>query len=355
VSILKDRQWTPLSPRVRILCIADYNQDAILLVDLGGTLIENLNDAVERGWGSFVKRAIKAFPESFLVKLFGFGDADMINFFDESGSRIEPAAARRYPVGKAVQCYAESAGVKYVIPFSSLHKYQRTDSVWANRYTTPVYAYPVGFSSERCTLLPAFIRYDCVKERVEEINPREHPEVAVDPKTFGDDWGEMLDHDEARRLQRYFKAIVHLEHALDFITFRVGGKETHIEYRPHGFRTGILFEVPRHSLMETVTHECFDDLLIGNFMKTRLIGDWPKSGLYPDFTPYVTKYADNGRVRTMSELRRYFHAYRRRAPLAYLRHCFDLGFITPFRSRVRPESPLYQFVKTTGRHLLGRL
>ena len=27
-------------------------------------------------------------------------------------------------------------------------------------------------------------------------------------------------------------------------------------------------------------------------------------GLYPDFTPYVTKYADNGRARTDEELRR---------------------------------------------------
>jgi hypothetical protein len=50
VSILQDRVWTNLSSRMRILSIADYNQDAILLVDINGTLVVNLNDASDRGW-----------------------------------------------------------------------------------------------------------------------------------------------------------------------------------------------------------------------------------------------------------------------------------------------------------------
>src|SRR6266571_6622242 len=41
-----------------------------------------------------------------------------------------------------------------------------------------------------------------------------------------------------------------------------------------------------------------DHLLIGNFMKTTLHGKWPESRLYPEFSPYVAKYADNGRART---------------------------------------------------------
>jgi hypothetical protein len=36
VRTLRDRQWTRLSDRVRCLCITDYNQDAILLIELGG-------------------------------------------------------------------------------------------------------------------------------------------------------------------------------------------------------------------------------------------------------------------------------------------------------------------------------
>ena len=33
--------------------------------------------------------------------------------------------------------------------------------------------------------------------------------------------------------------------------------------------------------------------------------------LYPDFTPYVAKYGDNGRAFNVSQLRDYFGAYRR--------------------------------------------
>ena len=39
VQILKDRRWYQLSKNLRVLCIADYNQDAILLADIGGTLV----------------------------------------------------------------------------------------------------------------------------------------------------------------------------------------------------------------------------------------------------------------------------------------------------------------------------
>ena len=44
------------------------------------------------------------------------------------------------------------------------------------------------------------------------------------------------------------------------------------------------------------------DILIC-FMKTQLIGDWKSSKLYPDFTPYVAKYNDNGRVQTKEEIK----------------------------------------------------
>jgi len=53
-------------------------------------------------------------------------------------------------------------------------------------------------------------------------------------------------------------------------------------------------------------------------MKTTLLGAWERAGqsaLYPDFTPYVAKYADNGRAKTKRELDRYFAEYRRRANL----------------------------------------
>src|SRR5439155_186714 len=59
VQILPDRAWTSLSDNVRVLCIADYNQDAILLVDMAGRLLVDLNDANDRGWGVFVRQQVK--------------------------------------------------------------------------------------------------------------------------------------------------------------------------------------------------------------------------------------------------------------------------------------------------------
>ncbi len=51
VSVLADGAWTQLSDNIRVYCITDYFQDAVLLIDIGGTLVVNLNDATDRGWG----------------------------------------------------------------------------------------------------------------------------------------------------------------------------------------------------------------------------------------------------------------------------------------------------------------
>ena len=354
VIILRDGQWTSLAPRLHVLCIATYNQDGILLVDIGGTLIVNLNDGKPLGWGSFVKGIIRKYKQSFLLRLFGYGDADMINYVDENGRRIEPPGAKRSPVGRSIQLYAEGCGVRNVIPFSSLHKYQRTDSAWANQYTTPLPDYRIGFASTRCTLLPAFIRYDCTKELASEISPEVWMGSPLDPKTCGDDWDEPIDPADIKRLRHYFRSIEAVSRAVDFISFRVGGHDHVIELSPRRFKTGIRFEVPRHSLMQAIEHECFDDLLIGNFMRTCLIGKCSKYGLYPDFTPYVAKYADNGRAKTGEELKLYFREYRRRAPAEFVSHRLEQWAFNYVRRHVSPGSLLLNSARAALKSALGR-
>lgn len=353
VSVLRDYAWTELSPRIRILSIADVFQDAVLLVDLGGRLLVNTNDAQDNGWGYFVKRTISKYEESFLLKLFGYGDADMINFIDEKGERVEPIAARKFPVGESIQYTAEAMGVRYVIPFSSMHKYQRADSAWANQYTTPLADYPRGFASTRCALLPAFISYDAVKKDCREIAPPETSGALVDPKDYGDDWQETLEREDIRKLEDYFRRIEYLPKALDFITFRVGDTDHRVEFKSRHLDKGIIFEAPRRSLIHAVGYECFDDLLIGNFMKTRLEGRWQKTGLFPDFTPYVPKYSDNGRAKTDDEVKRYLKEYRTRAPVNYLRQSFVSTLKTLFLSHVGAETDLYRAGRKTWRFVNG--
>lgn len=342
VTVLPDRKWTPLSDRVKVMSIADYNQDSVLLVDLGGTLVVNLNDAAPCGWGMTVKRTVRSYPYSILLKLFGYGDVDMMNYFDESGRRIEPTAAEKRPVGASVARIAESFGVNAVVPFSSFHQYQRADSVWANAYSTPLEAYPVGFESTLVELQPAFVRFDARTRRFEPINPAKAAPTSIDPSEFGDDWDERLDEQDVSDLKAYFQSIEHLERKIDFITFRVGGEDHTVTLRGGtSDPKGIVFEAPRASLMNSVRVEVFDDMLIGNFMKTTLIGEWPKSRLYPDFTPYVSKYADNGRAKTEREVKAYFAKYRSRAPFDYLHDRWQDALVATARSRLSGHGKLY--------------
>ena len=129
------------------------------------------------------------------------------------------------------------------------------------------------------------------------------------PEAFGDNWHEPLTGDDVARARQYFQSIEHLRDSFDFIQLRVGGQDHSIDLARKKFNRGVTFEAPRGSLMCAIDNEIFDDMLIGNFMKTTLHGDWGPGGLYPDFCPYVPKYADNGRARTRRELDAYFAEY----------------------------------------------
>ena len=350
VRVMRDREWLELTPRVHVLCVPDYNQDAILLADVNGRLVLNLNDAGPRGWGGFVREMVKRYHRSFLLSLVGRG-ADMMNFFDEDGRRLP--LPERTPLGATLSNRANYWGATAAIPFSAMHRFQRTDSVWAEPYASQVEEYPDGFDSSRCEFLPAYVRYDCITDDVTPLNPPRSREPLHDPQEFGDDWKQRLEQDEKTRLTVYFKKFEHLRRNIDFLRFVVGGDETLIDLRSRDFSRGLTFEVPRGSLMAAVRYEIFDDLLIGNFMKVTLHGEWGPGRLYPDFSPWVAKYGDNGRAHTLKELREYHRSYFRRAPAEYVRHRFETGFVMPLqqatssmlRSRLGANSAVFRTAK----------
>jgi len=343
-------EWVELSPRVRVMCLPDYNQDAVLLVRIGDALLVNANDSEGPGWRQLIARVIRQHKRSFLLRLTGYGDADMINFFDEQGNRLPSSALQRKragaQVGPAVAKLAESFGVNYFVPFSSMHRYQREDSAWANECATSVDDHAKGFESKRCRILPAFIRYDVLADRAEPIRPKALPAQSLAVKEFGDDWSEPLERADLDLAGRYFRSIRHLAQFLDFVTLRVGGRDHTIPIAARKFDRGATFEAPRCSLVTALRYAIFDDLLIGNFMKTTLHGQWPESRLYPDFTPYVAKYGDNGGARTAEELRAYFAEYRRRSgTFAFLRHRFAEKAADVVRSSLRVDSAAYRFAR----------
>jgi hypothetical protein len=345
VQVLPDDEWVPLSPSIKVRCFPDKNQDAILLVDIGGKLVVNVNDSGDRG-SHRLTRIIRQYPRSFLLRPSGLGDATMINFFDESGQRVPPIPqlqrAAGVRAGERLANAAEAFGATDVIPFSANHRYQRSDSVWANEHTTSLEEQVDGFASKQVRLLPAFLRYDCDTDDITELHPEEVPDVVLAPADFDDDYTETLDTDEVKAVSEYFRRMDHITSYLDFMNFRVGGVDNRIEFRDRGFKRGITFELPRASLLRAVEWEIFDDLLIGNFMKTTLHGQWPSTNLYPDFAPYVGKYADNGLARSQPELRAYFAEYRRRmAPIDYLRSEIEAKAMRAVRKRLSRETKVH--------------
>ncbi|MBM4255362.1 MAG: MBL fold metallo-hydrolase [Deltaproteobacteria bacterium] len=314
VFVLPDRQWITLSDHVRVFCITTIIQDAVLLVEAYGRLFVNCNDAGSRGCTRLIRRIAAQYPHSYLLSIMGYGDADMINFYGEDGKFVPTLSADEFLLGDQLSLMAKSLRINHVIPFSSFHQYQREDSLWASQYVTPLSAYREGFHPD-LAFIPPFVTIDCRSGEVTEVNPALNVVDVHPPEFYGDSWSEELSTEDTTKLDTYFTRKDGIRHFLSFLNFHVGGKD---HYIPLGGtqHKGITFAVPRQSLMTAIEYEAFDDLLIGNFMKTTLHN---MDSLYEgEFNFYVTKYGDNGRAQSAVELDHYFQAYRHRIGREYM-------------------------------------
>ena len=55
VEVLRYREWKRLSPGIRVLCLDNENQDAILLIEAGDSLVVDLNDSPLCGERRFIR------------------------------------------------------------------------------------------------------------------------------------------------------------------------------------------------------------------------------------------------------------------------------------------------------------
>ena len=170
-TILKDRQWVSLSPRIRIQSLAYYNQDSILLVDIDGTLIINMNDAPLTVWRNYIKATAKHYRKVVYLSLKA-SDADMLNYFDESGQRIPIQNGERSPIGLSVAGQMKKVGANIAIPFSQMHQYQRADSLWANELLMDLDDFSEGFDPKVGEVLPAFVSYDLARDQIRSAECR---------------------------------------------------------------------------------------------------------------------------------------------------------------------------------------
>lgn len=344
VEVLPDRRWVDLSANVRIQCITTVIQDAILLVDVCGVLFVNLNDAGTRGCRNYLRHVVKQYKKSFVMALTGYGDGDMMNIWDEDGNFVPPPVEVRKNVGLQLESYVRSIGATTVMPFSSFHQYHRKDSIWAQKYTTPMTAYKVGLSPEVEYVEP-FSTVNC--RNLETYHSGYEPLIIApeDPETFGDNWSDVLEKADVEKIRDYFMRKDHVRNQFGFLNFRVGGVDNFISLRGAKDK-GITFEAPRTSLMTSIEYRIFDDLLLGNFMKTTFHNI---ASLYEgkhSFNFIVTKYADNGLVEQEAAIETYLAEYRRRAAGDYIYETFLDHSKRLFNRFISYDTGLFQLART---------
>ena len=282
---LKNNTWFEISKNIRVKSFADWNQDSSLLIEINKKdILFNLNDGAALGWSKEIKKIISNYKNKFLMKLISWGDADMINFYNHHNEFLLPLASERKPCGESYTYYMKKWGCNFAVPFSCFHKYSRSDSMSMNKFITPLEEHYNSFNNKNGELLPAFIKWDTPKDNYSEINPNKNLNGQKKSESFGDNWIDELNSEDQAILKNYFSKFDHLKKKFGFINFRIGNKDFTIKLSNK--KEGVEFNAPRNSLIFSIKNNIFDDILIGNFMKTKLIN---VPSLYPDFTPYVTK------------------------------------------------------------------
>ena len=351
VTILKDRKWINLSKNISIMPISTKIQDTILLLRVNNDVFINLNDAGPYS-SRFIKKTTSKFRRKFLLSLCTY-EADMLNFFDENNNFIKPPIAEKFSAGKVLSTIANVVGAKFIIPFSTFHEYQRKDSIWANEYIYPVdkisnnisknHIYIKPFSYINCTKDDDFISLDLKKRKLE----------IKSPELFGDNWKDELNTFDKKIIENYFNKFLSFHKKVGFISFIVGGKEFNLKFNGPKEK-GISFELPKNSLLNACKYKVFDDLLVANFMKTKL---YNLQSLYEpnaNFTHEICKFGDSGMAYSQGEIDKYKKYYAKKMGMEYF---FDLFSNTcrdyyVYFFKNYQKSKYYEHIKKTYYYLL---
>jgi hypothetical protein len=284
----------------------------------------------------------KQYKDVFYCALHGWGGADMVNLFDSEGRKLTDPRKKRRPIAPRIQRGARLHGANYGIPFSGFHMYQREDSAWANALIPELGDYLSDAQPGGPKVLPAFVRVNAENGEITEIAPPKNAIRIRKPEEFGDYWSDPMTAEDAKKIDAYFRAREHLAESYGFVEVTLGGKTHTVDLNREMPHKGIGFEAPRTSFMTCIDYEIFDDLLIGNFMKTTFHG---VESLYPDFSPYVCKYADNGGAKSKAQLSEYFLHYFLRAPVASALKKVTTGSEDIVRALVPNNSGLFKSAK----------
>ncbi len=360
VEVLGYRQWRRLSPGIRCLCLDNENQDAILIIEAGDSLVLDLNDSPLCGERRFIRKLVGRYDRrcTYLAALCS-NDADMFNIVGPDGHQVIDPPERRKPgmVWDRARL-ADTLGVGSYVGSASQHIYVRRDSVWANPYRVGWADVLQHWTRPHIRTIEPYVIVDLDTGEYRRKHPAQTSDDAqITNATDGDDWNARLGEDEWTLLFRFFQEIETLRPYIDYVEFTVGGEQRRIWINPAVSRKsktrarGISFNAPRWSLMEAVKHGYFDNILIGNFMRTEL----HDAALYPHFTPLVAKLRGCAKIYTIADLHRFKRRYFRRNPLGYTQWRFEehLERAKDFARRWADRLGIKRPLKGIYRRLLG--
>ena len=321
--VLPFREWVALGDDARVMCLQNENMDAILAIELGDTLILNMNDSPFCGHGAFLRRLVGKYRTSYLLKLHSW-DADMLNIVNEFDERIiGPPEEYRAGAVRAISRICDYLSPTYFCCSSAQHVYIRSDSKWANDYRTGWSDMATHWCAKSTNLVEPFVRIDLKSGKVIQNHPSRTTDLShVTSRNGEDNWEERLSECEWSEVESFIGQFNILGQQQDFIAFTVGGETRKFFLSPRANlvperrHKGIIFGVPRHSLLVTVRYGYFDDLLIGNFMRTQLIN----MTLYPHFSRTIAKLGGNAKVFTPLQRQQFRRHFFRLSPVAYVRH-----------------------------------
>jgi hypothetical protein len=358
--ILPNKVWVDLADGLRILCVANENMDAIVAIEAGGVLLLDKNDSPFCGEDRFFRNLVQRYARSYLLALCAY-DADMINTYDTQMTRLIDEPSERKPgVVWSVARTAEYLGAKAYCLSSSQHVYTRPDSAWANDYRITWPDVQRLWTARGVELIGPYSLVDLSSGRVTPADspPAAPPESRVASDNGADDWDERLSEAEWADVERFARQFETLQRWQDFVAFTVGGETRQFLIRasarnkPKADLIGVNFHVPRASLMDTVKYGYFDDLLIGNFMKTQLFN----MELYPNFSPLVAKLGGNAKVFTKGQLLKFRWHFFRQSPLAFLRfrwQIFERHSLMPAVRSLAHRLGLFTTLKQLRRRFVG--
>lgn len=308
VIVLAPRKFINLAEGVDIATFPILKTvDSVLLIKCKKNLIINANDT---GWDSssdFLKREVARSKHSLLLKLAGYGDADMINVF-KNNKFIEPIAATKPAPGNLLTLQAKKLNCTHAMHFSSFHKYVREDSSWANKYTTPEtdlkrgWDKKIGYFKQFSSMLITEYGF----KKIPSIYPTKNDLPIHPPEKYGDKWDEELTDSDAKIVIKYLNKISLINK--NSFSIKVGRKLFSPDQKYYKEKSSFIFHVPRKSLLRAIKSNIFDDLLIGNFAKVYIL-DNQKANFRNTFK-IASKYIDNAGINNLEDLKKFLWVYR---------------------------------------------